>query len=116
MTLKEVHLQVDDIKEILFRHGNKINNQEAQLKTFGDKVDLLNEHREKHSNDIIIIQARQAQDIEAIKELTKTIKDLTTKITALFTIKNMVLGGFLTLSTVFVLFSWALNLILDHYK
>ena len=116
MTLKEVHLQVDEMKQTLSQHSDKLIVQESQIKTVGDKVSFLNEHREKHSNEIIIIQARQAQDIEAIQELTKTIKDLTMKITSLFTIKNMVIGGFLTLSAALGLFGWTLKLILDYYK
>jgi len=116
MKIKEVHVQIEDIKEILYRHGNKLNNQEGQIKVHGDEIDLLNKHRETHSNEFILIHAKQDHAVEAITELTETIKGLTTKITALFTIKNMVIGGFVTLSTVVILFGWALNLILDHYK
>lgn len=116
MTLKKVIEQVEDIKELLHKHGNKLNNHEIQIKLCDERLDMLNEHREKHGNEIIIIQAKQDHAVEAMTELSTTIKGLTQKITSLFTIKNMVLGGFVTLAAITTVFGYVLKLILDYYQ
>lgn len=114
--MKEIHSKIEDIRNILHKHGNKLNNHEIQIKLSDSRLDILNEHREKHGNEIIIIQAKQDHMLEATIELSTTIKGLTQKITTLFTIKNMVIGGFLTLTAIIGVIIGVLKLISDYYK
>ncbi len=105
MTLKEVHLQVDDIKEILFRHGNKINNQEGQLKVHSEEIDLLNKHRENHSIELQKHTSIIDNYADILKGIKEVIKDLTTatrqNTDAIFSFKIMAMtaifmgGGFI---------------------
>ena len=106
MTLKDVHSQVVDIKEILFRHGNKLNNLEGRQKVHSEEIDLLNQHRELHSIELqkhTSIIDNYADILAGIKEVIKDLTAATRHNTdTIFSFKIMAMtaifmgGGFIT--------------------
>jgi len=116
MNIEKLTEQMDQHKEILHKYGNKLNNHAIQINLAEKRLDFHDEHREKHSNEIIIMQIKQDHTADAMGDLNETIKGFSKQIAELFTIKNMVLGGCIALSTVVIVFGAVLKMILDYYQ
>jgi chromosome segregation ATPase len=116
MLIEKVVERVEATEKELHKLGNKINNHVIQISLGEKRIELLNEHREKHANDILLIKSQQDHSTTAMEKLSRAIDNLTVEITGLFTIKNMILGVFAALSFLTVAFLALLKLFMDYYK
>lgn len=102
------------VTKALHKHGNFLDTHVKEIHSIKKDVDKLMEAREAHQIELINIKNQQAQNATAMNKVSESLDNLTKKIGELFTIKNMVIGGFASVVFLCGITLAAVKLYLDY--
>lgn len=94
--------------------GNRVDIHEKQIYFAEEKLKMLMQTRELHQLELANIKNQQDHAATAMEKLSSSLDNLTQQIGKLFTIKNMVIGGFASVIFLCSITLAAVKLYLDY--
>lgn len=103
--------QVEQIRNVLHKHGTKLDIHEKQISLHDKQIELLDDHRENANVSIVVIRNKQDDHDTIIKELSDMMGKFIKSSDRLI---NLGTGGFVVLCAILTLLGFAVKIYFDH--